>query len=96
MMNRAVVVSFTAVPPGKQEMAEWYDRLVRINGGSAPTAFGFRARNQIDREFNDLPARQYEALGQRYGARYLLVRRRPALELRRLFENGNWMVCPLP
>jgi hypothetical protein len=56
MMNRSVVVAFKAAPAAKAPFAEWYDRLVQMNGGVTPVARGFEAAKEIDRNFNDLSA----------------------------------------
>jgi hypothetical protein len=83
------------MPPGKAETLEWYDRLIQLNGGAPPTSRGFEAGKEVDSNFNRLSENQYLALGRRYGAQYLFVRKRDSLGLPRLYENDDWIVCRL-
>ena len=96
LCERPVVVTFRDVPAGAADLAEWYRRLVDLNGGEEPEKRGYPARSEIDRGFRRLSERQYLALGEKYGGRYLLLEDRSRLKLPRLFRTGDWTLYELP
>ncbi len=96
LCERPVVVTFRDVPSGAADLAEWYDRLVDLNGGEEPKKKGYPARSEIDRNFRRLKESEYLALGEKYGGRYLLVKGRGRLGLTRMFEEDDWGLYYLP
>lgn len=96
LCERPVVVTFRDVPSGAADLAEWYERLVDLNGGEEPEERGYAARSEVDRNFRGLSASEYLTLGRKYGGRYLLVEDREPLDLERLYEAGDWELYSLP
>lgn len=95
LTERALVVSFKAVPAGKARLLEWYRRLVAFSGGAEPTVRGLAAAEQIDARFRALPPETYRALGEAYGGDVLLVKGRPDLPFPKLFSAEPWQVYAL-
>ncbi len=96
LCERPVIVTFRDVPSGASDLAEWYNRLVDLNGGEEPEKKGYPARSEIDRNFRRLSESDYLAIGKKYGGRYLLVQDRDRLELNRVYDSGDWDLYFLP
>ncbi len=95
LMERPTVVSCKAVPTAPSDVAEWYRRLVDVDGGVAPKERGFPAFEEIDNAFEALTARQIDALAAKYHARFLMIRHGHALPYRAMFDEGGWTIYTL-
>jgi hypothetical protein len=94
-MRRPTVASARAVPTAPDEVAEWYLRLVDLNGGAAPRARGFPAFPELEAGFQALSPEAIDALAAKYGARYLLRRSGRPLPYEALYDDGSWAVFRL-
>jgi hypothetical protein len=94
LTRRPVVVLFKCVPANPRALHEWHDRLVDMNGGAFRRP-GWLAQDEVDEHFGGLSRSQYLALGEKYGASLLLVRRRDDLDLPLLYANQHWSVLAL-
>jgi hypothetical protein len=94
LMRRPVVVLFKCVPSHPRALHEWHGRLVDMNGGPFRLP-GWSAQHEVDANFRALSRDQYLALGEKYGASVLLVRRRDDLDLPVLYANADWSVLAL-
>ena len=92
LCQRPVMATFRNIPSAAADIAEWYQRLVDLNGGVEPRSRGYSASREIDRNFARLSDEAYIDLGRKYGARYLLVQNRRGCRLPRLFQNAYWSV----
>ncbi len=95
LCERPVVAVFRDVPSGAADFAEWYRRLVDLNGGVEPEKQGYSARSEIDRHFNRLSEEAYLELGRKYDGQYLLVYDRDELQLPHVYGNRRWDVYRL-
>ena len=90
--ERSVIVTFRNVPSSSERIAEWYQRLVHLNGLREPRRNGYSASREISENFQNLPDVYYEALGDFYGGRYLLLRSGSSSNLTRIFSNAHYQV----
>ena len=94
LTRRPVVVLFKCAPSNARALHEWHRRLVDMNGGDF-THVGWTAEHEVDERFSRLSTSQYLALGEKYRASVLLVRRRDDLNLPLLYANAHWSVLAL-
>lgn len=90
--ERAVIVTFRNVPSSAENIAEWYRRLVELNGGMEPRSNGYAASREISTNFQNLSDAYYKKLGVTYGSRYLLLRAGTPSALTRIFHNAHYAV----
>ena len=93
--ERPVIVTFRNIPSSAEGIAEWYRRLVELNGGVEPRRTGYSASSEISDNFQELPDARYQELGARYGSRYLLLRADTPSSLTRIFDNEHYAVFVL-
>ncbi len=93
--ERPVIVTFRNVPSSGEGIAEWYRRLVELNGGEEPRHVGFDAESEITANFQRLPDSDYVRLGEKYGSRYLLLKRATPSDLPRIFDNRHYALYVL-
>ncbi len=49
-----MIVTFRNVPSSAENIAEWYRRLVELNGGMEPRSNGYAASREISTNFQNL------------------------------------------
>jgi hypothetical protein len=93
-MERPVVGLWKFVPHQGALIAEWYNRMVDLAAIIPPDRPGGRPRFAPVGAFNRLSTDEYRTLAAKYGAHYLVLRRRGDLELELpiAFENAEFMV----
>ena len=94
--QRATVVDFHRNPFSEGAIVEWRRRLAELIAAPVLDCQGLGECNRLLERFSGLPAGGYERLAGRYGAEYLLVRRRDDLPFRRLYRNRGFDVYVLP
>lgn len=93
LSRRPVVVRFQNDPSKRADVAEWYRRILDFNDGADPRQRGYDASKEIDLRFRRLPASAYLELARKYGAAYLMLKRRDEVQgLRRIYKKGPWTV----
>ena len=95
LAERPVVVLFRQVPSGPEEIHEWYQRTLALNGGKKPAKIGYKASKEIASNFEKADEALYIELAERYDAPYLLIPPRDDLTLPLLFESRRWAVYDL-
>jgi hypothetical protein len=94
-MRRATVASARAIPTADADVAEWFRRVVDLNGGRLPRERGLAAFEELDAGFSALSAEQYRALATEYRAQYLLLRQGRKLPFAIEYDDGVWVVYRL-
>ncbi len=88
--QRAEVVTWKDIPQKPDELVEWWRRMHEVNGtGQPPPARRFYT------SLADEGAPRLQALGRKYGARYVLTSSEPPLDLPRLYANDSYAVYEL-
>lgn len=90
--RRATVVDFHRNPFAENAIVEWRRRLAEVIDRRALDCAGLRECNALLRRAGELPAEAYRRLAAKYGAEYMLIRRRDDLPFRRLYRNGGFDV----
>ncbi|MFQ3219013.1 MAG: hypothetical protein ACI8XG_000902 [Congregibacter sp.] len=72
MAERAMVVNFKYAPVG-YNFAEWYQRLVTLNGGNSLAKRGGTACLEFKKTFSDLSINKLVEIREAYGANYYLT-----------------------
>ena len=81
------------VTPANHRAIEWFDRVMAANGGKEIQAVGKGICEEIDRNYRVLSEDALSELVSRYGlTHYLVDRKRPGLEERMVFSNGEWWI----
>lgn len=91
LANRPVVATYTQVPPSRSHLAQWFARIVALNGGKVPARHGSAMLDELDAGFESLTPPQVQQLAQIYGASTLLIRR-AGLPFALLRSDGPWHV----
>jgi hypothetical protein len=92
-MERPTVASMKAVPTVPENVARWYERIVDLNGGVPTVEQGFAAFDELETDFENLPAAKVEALVAKYDARYVLwPTGGNALPYAKIYDDGVWTV----
>lgn len=92
LTNRSHVVEFKINPDGGLFLAEWYERLRDLAGGTLPEVKGLPARNPLNRAYAALNPEQMRTLGEKYGANYAIVSKKSAAaaSFEVLHENAEY------
>jgi len=96
-MERPTVASMKAVPTAPGAVAEWYDRILDLNGGKPTVERGFAAGEELEADFEELPPATIERLVAKYDARYVLwPSAGTPLPYRKVYDDGIWAVLVVP
>jgi hypothetical protein len=71
--ERPMVVNFK-IAHSNQKLAEWYRRLVELNGGREFQEVGFEICEELDDHFSNLDLARLQEIGRKYEAEFYLVR----------------------
>lgn len=92
-MERPTVASMKAVPTLPDDVARWYERILDLNGGVQTVERGFAAFDELETNFENLPASKIEHLVAKYDARYILwPSEGAALPYPKIYDDGVWSV----
>lgn len=72
LSDRAMIVNFKSAPSDSR-FYEWYKRLSDLNGGKAPSKFGWQACHEITMNFGEMRETQLMYLVDQYGMDYYLT-----------------------
>jgi hypothetical protein len=101
--RRAIVVNFKGVPQLSAELPEWRDRLLNVldypstqNLLALPRPMG-RTLGAMRSRYDSLPPEHVFAVARRYGARYVVLTRRPGGTPAgaSVFDNGRYFLYDL-
>lgn len=93
--HRATVVDFHRNPFAEAAIVEWRRRLADVLDLPAVECSGLRQCGELLDRFHSLSAETYQRVAAKYGAGYLLVRRRDDLPFERLHRNRSFDVYRL-
>ena len=92
LARRACVSQFKFFPFTESAVGEWYQRLLDVSGGSAPTNVGFAIPHEVNEKFYDLPDSYLRELMAKYHATYVLTTCTADRDLQRVYSNGTYCV----
>jgi hypothetical protein len=92
LARRACVSQFKFFPFTEAAVSEWYQRLLDVSGGSAPTNVGFAVPDEVNDKFYDLPDSYLRELMAKYRATYVLTTCAKARDLQRVYSNDTYCV----
>ncbi len=95
LTGRPVVVTFKQIPPGEAGTLAWYARILALAGPGPLAQRSYALPVELDERFEALPPAQYCQLAERFGARWLLVRRTDLPGVPQ-YANAAWRVYALP
>ncbi|HVF88032.1 MAG TPA: hypothetical protein VM866_10600, partial [Pyrinomonadaceae bacterium] len=96
LSDRSAIVEFKTNPDGGQYLAQWFERLRDLGGGTLPEARGFRNGSLLNKAFASLSTDQIVALGEKYGASYAVLPKLSPAKLEVVYENDQYRLVKLP
>jgi len=95
LANRSNIGDFKTNPDGPQLLAEWYERLRDLAGGTLPQGKGFQNLAPLNQAYASLSTEQLLEIGKKYGAKYALIPQKSAAQLEVIYENDSFRVVLL-
>jgi hypothetical protein len=96
LTNRSNVVDFKINPDGAQYLAEWYERLRDLAGGTLPDKHGVENGPYIGKGYASLTDEQLMALSDKYQASYAVLPKVSQTNFAVLYENAGFKVVMVP
>lgn len=96
LSDRSTIVEFKTNPDGGQFLAEWFERLRDLGGGSLPAYRGFKNGSTLNKAYATLGTEQIAALGEKYGARYAVLPKASPAQFETVYENNQYRIVKLP
>ena len=91
--QRAIVVSFKAVPFHQPYMTQWFTRLIDLAPISPPRRGGEKIMAVLDSAYFALPAREIQRLASKYNFEYIVRQEATAPEgFESVYQAGPWNV----
>jgi hypothetical protein len=95
LASRSNIGDFKTNPDGPQLLAEWYERLSDLAGGTLPQGKGFQNLAPLNQAYASLSTEQLLEIGKKYGAKYALIPQKSAAGLEVIYENKSYRVVKL-
>ena len=96
LAHRSNIVEFKINPDGALHMAEWFERLQDLTGGTLPAERGLNNRKPLSKAYEKMSTEQLLAAGRKYGARYAVLPKGSKADGDTLHENEGYRLVRLP
>ncbi len=95
LASRSNIGDFKTNPDGPQYLAEWYERLRDLAGGTLPPGKGFDNFTLLNQAYAGLSNEQLIELGKKYRAAFALLPKKSPAQLEIVYENNAYKVVRL-
>ncbi|MFN0088600.1 MAG: DUF6798 domain-containing protein [Blastocatellia bacterium] len=96
LAHRSNIVEFKINPDGALQMAEWFERLRDLAGGSLPAERGLDNRKPLSKAYGRMTPDQLIAAGRKYNAKYAILPKESGVDFEVLYEVGELRLVRLP
>jgi hypothetical protein len=95
LSNRSNIGEFKINPDGAQYLAQWYERLRDLAGGTLPNEKGFANIPLLNRGYASLGQEQLLGLRDKYEAGFALLPKSSQVNFEIVFENNGYKIVKL-
>jgi hypothetical protein len=96
LAERSDVADFKNNPDSGMYLAEWFERLRDLAGGTLPRGRGFENRQLFNQAYAALSAEQLIEVGKKYGAEYAVLPKASKAGFEVIFKNDGYRLVKLP
>ncbi len=96
LAERSSVADFKNNPDSGLYLAQWFERLRDLAGGTLPNGRGSENRQLFNKAYAGLSAEQLIEVGKKYGAEYAVLPKASKADFEVIHQNNGYRVVKLP
>lgn len=96
LAERSNVADFKNNPDSGLYLAQWFERLRDLAGGTLPEGCGFENRQSLNKAYTGLSAEQLIEIGKKYGAEYAVLPKASKADFEVVYQNNGYRLTQLP
>ena len=95
LAERSNVADFKNNPDSGLYLAQWFERLRNLAGGTLPNGRGYDNRQLLNKAYGDLSQERLVEVGKKYGAEYAVLPKSSKADFEVIYKNDGYRLVKL-